>query len=319
MQRGDGGWVEATNSVSNRRPDRESVNVPGFKVSASSVAFLVKTARPGFWATSVWFYLLPLGGHQVFGDWRFWLGLVYVTLPFGLLIYGCNDLVDGDTDRLNPRKDTFLFGARPDDAQRAALPGWIAAVQLPFFAAFCMLCGWKALGWIAVLALLTAAYNLQPLALKGRAGWDVLNQVGYLLVFVLASWLCGLGQAPWFTFVFGALFAMHSHLLGQIMDYAPDLRAGRRTTAGVLGVRLAKLLMVVLLFVEAAVTVFAARDPVIAAFLAAGALFFAADAAVFWRDRPYAPWQMRGLFLGWNAAALASLPWVWHHATLAAR
>ena len=75
------------------------------------MSLLIKTARPGFWSTSVWFYLLPLGGQQVFGDWRFWLGLVYVTLPFGLLIYGCNDLVDGDTDRLNPRKDTFLFGA----------------------------------------------------------------------------------------------------------------------------------------------------------------------------------------------------------------
>ena len=87
--------------------------IPIFPRAAPSVGFLVKTARPGFWATSVWFYLLPLGGHHVFGDWRFWLGLVYVTLPFGLLIYGCNDLVDGDTDSLNPRKDTHLFVRGP--------------------------------------------------------------------------------------------------------------------------------------------------------------------------------------------------------------
>jgi 4-hydroxybenzoate polyprenyltransferase len=33
-----------------------------------------------------------------------------------------------------------------------------------------------------------------------------------------------------FPFVFGALFAMHSHLFGQIMDVAPDRLAGRRTT-----------------------------------------------------------------------------------------
>lgn len=289
-----------------------------FPLEVPSPAFLIKTARPGFWATSVWFYLLPLGGHHVFGDWRFWLGLIYVTLPFGLLIYGCNDLVDSDTDQLNPRKGNFLFGARPDAAQRAALPGWIAAVQVPFLAVFCFLLGWKAAAWFALLLLLTAAYNLPPLALKGRAGWDVLNQVGYLLVFVLASWLGGVAQAPWFTFVSGALFAMHSHLLGQIMDHEPDLRAGRRTTAGVLGVRAARFLMVFLLLGEAALTAFAAHDRVIAAFLLAGALFFAADAAFLWRDRPYPPWQMRGLFLGWNAAAILSLPWIWQQATLAA-
>ena len=291
----------------------------GASVAAPRVPFLIKTARPGFWSTSVWFYLLPLGGQQVFGDWRFWLGLVYVTLPFGLLIYGCNDLVDRDTDRLNPRKDTYLFGARPDEAQRAALPGWIAAVQLPFFGAFCVLFGWKAVAWIAVLLALTALYNLPPFACKGRAGWDVLNQVGYLLVFVLASWLCDRPQAPWFTFAFGALFAMHSHLFGQIMDHTPDLQAGRRTTAGVLGVRRAKALMVALLLVEAGLVEFAARDAVVAAFLAGGALFFAADAAILWRGAPYASWQMRLFFLVWNAASVLSLPWVWQQATLAAR
>lgn len=288
-------------------------------VSAPSAAFLIKTARPGFWSTSVWFYLLPLGGQQVFGDGRFWLGLAYVTLPFGLLIYGCNDLVDRETDRLNPRKDTFLFGARPDDAQRAALPFWIAAVQLPFFAAFCGMFGWNAVAWLAALLALTALYNLRPFACKGRAGWDVLNQVGYLLVFVLASWLCERPQAPWFTFAFGALFAMHSHLFGQIMDHAPDLQAGRRTSAGVLGVRGAKGLMVALLLTEAALVGCAARDLVIAGALGVGALFFALDATVLWRGAPYAPWQMRLFFLGWNAAALVSLPWVWHHAHLAAR
>src|SRR6185295_4363001 len=114
--------------------------------------------------------------------------------------------------------------------------------QIPFIAAFCFLLGWKAIAWIAALLLLTALYNVAPFALKGRPGGDLLNQVGYLLVFVLASWLCGLPQAPWFTFVFGLLFAMHSHLLGEIMDCEPDRAAGRRTTAVVIGVRRSKLL-----------------------------------------------------------------------------
>ena len=182
---------------------------------------MIKVARPGFWTTSLWFYLLPLGQRHVFTAWTFWLGAVYVTLPLGLLIYGWNDLVDAETDRRNPRKGTFLFGARGNEAQLAALPPWIFAVQALFGAAFVCVLGAKALGWLAALLAATAVYNWPPPGLKGRPPFDMLNQIGYLLVFVLSSWLNGVPQLPWQTFVFGALFAMHSHLFGQIMDVEP--------------------------------------------------------------------------------------------------
>src|SRR3989454_12143559 len=73
--------------------------------------------------------------------------------------------------------------------------------------------------------------------------YTTLFRSGYLLVFVLASWLNHVSQVPWFTFLFGAMFAMHSHLFGEIMDLEPDRRAGRRTLAGVLGARPAKWLL----------------------------------------------------------------------------
>jgi hypothetical protein len=56
--------------------------------------------------------MLPLGGRHVFGSLPFWLGIVYVTFPMGLLLYGWNDYVDFEVDRVNPRKGSFLFGAR---------------------------------------------------------------------------------------------------------------------------------------------------------------------------------------------------------------
>jgi hypothetical protein len=74
---------------------------------------------------------------------------------------------------------------------------------------------------------------------------------------------------------------------------------------------------VALLTAEAVLVWNAARDPWIAAALGGGALFFIADAAVLWRERPYAPWQMRLFFLGWNAVAVLSIPWMWKTATLA--
>lgn len=279
--------------------------------------FLLKVSRPGFWTTSIWFFLLPIGQRAAWERWEFWLGLVYVSFPLGLLIYGWNDVVDEETDRLNPRKDTFLFGARPTRAQIAALPWRIALVQAPFVIVFAWLLGAKALAWFAALVLATALYNWPRIGFKGRPGFDLLNQCGYLLVFVLASWLCAVPQLPWSTFVFGALFAMHSHLFGEIMDLAPDRAAGRRTLAVAIGILRAKAMLVALLTVESLLVWNVARDPWIAAALGGGALFFIADATVFWRERPYAPWQMRMFFLGWNAVAVLSIPWIWKTATLA--
>ena len=278
--------------------------------------FLVKVARPGFWTTSLWFYLLPLGQRHVFGQWTFWLGLFYVMFPLGLLIYGWNDLVDAETDRLNPRKGTFLFGARPNEAQLAALPWWMAAVELSFAAAFVCLLGPKALAWVAAMVFATMIYNWPPPGLKGRPPFELLNQAGYLLVFVLSSWLNGVPQLPWQTFLFGTLFAMHAHLFGQIMDVEPDRLSGRRTTAVLIGTVPAKVLISTLLLAEGVLVYLGFHDWLIAAFLAASAGWFTLDALLLWRARTYRPVEMRCFLLGWNAVAVVSMGWVWSTATL---
>jgi 4-hydroxybenzoate polyprenyltransferase len=278
--------------------------------------FLLKASRPGFYLTALWFYLLPVGGVFVFDSWRFWLGAVYVTFPLGLLIYGWNDIVDYETDRLNPRKGNFLFGAKAAPGQLRRLPLGIALVQIPFLAAFVWLEGWRVLPWAAALIFATAIYNGPRGGLKGRPPFELLNQVGYVLVFVLASWLADVPQLPWSTFVFGALFAMHSHLFGQIMDVVPDRAAGRRTTAVVLGIVPSKLLLVGFLAVEAALVGWYSAALTMATFLAAAALWFLADATLLWRDRLYETAQMRAFLLGWNAVALASMPLVWWSAAL---
>jgi 4-hydroxybenzoate polyprenyltransferase len=281
------------------------------------IAWLLKVARPGFWLTSIWFYLLPVGGRVVWNTWTFWIGLFYITLPLGLLIYGWNDAGDFENDVANPRKDTFLFGARPSAAQIAALPHWIAMTQIPFVLVFAFLLGAKSFAWWAALVAATAIYNAPRVGTKGWPGVDLLNQTAYLLVFVLSSWLNDVPQLPWFTFVFGALFAIHSHLFGEIMDHQPDLAAGRRTTAGVLGMIPAKFLLALLLTAEALLIWSCTRDPWISVALALGAAFFVLDGAVLWRAHPYTNRQMRFAFLGWNAVALMSIPWVWRTATLA--
>jgi lycopene elongase/hydratase (flavuxanthin-forming) len=282
-----------------------------------NLVFLLKAARPGFWITSIWFYLLPLGGRNVFGTYGFWLGLVYVTFPLGLFIYGWNDCVDAETDRLNPRKDSYLFGARGTAAQLARLPWWIALAQLPFLALFAAKIGWiRTLAYYGALTFATWLYNNPRGGAKTRPGFDLANQIAYLLVFALSSWLNEVPQLPWHTYIFGAMFAMHSHLFGEVMDLEPDRTVGRRTTGLVLGPIGSKWLLATMLLSEAVLIYVCTRDVLIAGALAAGSIWFVADLFWLWRDRPYSAREARLFFLGWNAAALVTAPIVWRTATL---
>ena len=214
---------------------------------------LIKVARPGFWPTHLWFFLLPLGQRELFGSLGFWLGCFYVCFPLGLLIYGWNDLFDAESDRRNARKDSWLFGARLDDEGLRRLPLWIAVVQLPFVVGFTALFGAKMILWFVALVAANALYNWPRFGWKNWPVLDLVNQVGYLLVFVLASWVCQVPQLNAVAMVFSALFAMQSHLFGQIMDVDADRAAGRRTTASVIGVRASKLVVVALLVAAAAI------------------------------------------------------------------
>src|ERR1700739_2417525 len=77
----------------------------------SELVFLLQVSRPGLWSTTALFYLMPLGRADFLHSRVLWLGLFYVLFPLGFLLYGVNDIVDAEADRLNPRKGTFLFGS----------------------------------------------------------------------------------------------------------------------------------------------------------------------------------------------------------------
>lgn len=273
------------------------------------VVEIVKVARPGFWPTQLWFFLLPMAGRDMFGSFPFWLGAVYVCFPLGLLLYGWNDLGDVETDELNSRKDSWLFGARPDSQMRSRLPWIIALVQVPFVIAFVMIAGPPMLVWFAAVLLTNMTYN--------NFGWkslpllDLLNQVGYLLIFVLASWICGLDQLSAPAMIFSALFAMQSHLFGQLMDLQEDRSAGRQSTAIVLGYRPAKLLLSLLMWIEAAIAALYFQGIVVSLFMFAGALFFLADA--FWGPQRYSILFSKGCFVVWNVIVISTMHLVWRY------
>ncbi len=127
-----------------------SPSVVARQQSHSYLVFLLQVSRPGLWCTTAMFYLMPLGHADILHFGRLWLGLVFVLFPLGFLLYGVNDIVDAETDALNPRKGTFLFGSRGALEQLAALKWQIAVVQVPFVAAFYFLVGPRILWWYAL-------------------------------------------------------------------------------------------------------------------------------------------------------------------------
>jgi len=293
-----------------------SPSVASRQQSHSYLVFLLQVSRPGLWSTTALFYLMPMGHADILHSGKLWLGLFFVLFPLGFLLYGANDIVDAETDALNPRKGTFMFGSRGAREQLSALRWQIAAVQIPFAIAFYFFVGPRILWWYGLLLVAVGLYNAPGIAWKGRPPFDVLIQASYLLVFVLSSWLNNAAQLPWQTFVFGAMFAMHSHIFGEVMDIEPDRLSGRRTSATAIGRVLAKFLIAAFLVIETALVHVFFRDSIITNFLAFGALWFLIDATFLWKSRAYSPKEMRLFLWGWNAAALLGMFWNWTHGTL---
>src|SRR5438046_7429113 len=136
-----------------------SPSVASRQQSHSYLVFLLQVSRPGLWSTTTLFYLMPLGHAAIFHSGKLWLGLFYVLFPLGFLLYGVNDIVDARADSLNPRKGTFMFGSRGAREQLAALKWQIAAVQVPFLAAFYFFVGPRILWWYVRLLLAVGLYN----------------------------------------------------------------------------------------------------------------------------------------------------------------
>jgi 4-hydroxybenzoate polyprenyltransferase len=272
-----------------------------------TVVAIVKVSRPGFWPTTLWFYLLPFAQRDMFSTPAFWVGAAYVCFPLGLLLYGWNDCYDAATDAINPRKDSWIFGARPEAKIRRMLPYVIAVIHGCFLAGFVAIAGSKMLGWFALVMFTNATYN--NLGFKQMPILDVLNQVGYVLVFVLASWLCAVPQLNTPAMIFSALFAMISHLFGQVMDIEPDRIAGRRSTAIMLGSRWAKALIAGLILVSATIAWNSFTGWYVGLFMLAGSVFFVIDAIA--GPERYPVLFTKVFFLGWNAVVLVTMHFIW--------
>jgi 4-hydroxybenzoate polyprenyltransferase len=277
----------------------------------------LKVSRPGLWFQTLWLYTLPTSQSAVFHSFAFWLGLAYVTFPLNFLAYGWNDIVDFENDQNNPRKDSFLFGARGSKEELTRLPLAIVLVQAPFFAVFLCLPHGLMIGLLLVgIIIANLLYNLPHAGWRGCPPLELINQAGYLLILPLSVILNQTTAVSWAAVGYLILFCTHSHLMGEVMDVIPDARANRNTTARVLGVKATKLIVVGMVITEGLLLGFRFRDWVLGGFLLLGSVWLLLDLFVIYRDRPYTRNEFRLFGLAINASGFASMIWVWNVGTL---
>ena len=201
--------------------------------------FLLKTSRPQFWLGSTAFFLIGASSVGLSGA-PFWLGLLFCTLPAGLLINGVNDIFDRDSDAANPRK--VREGSKLDD-QKVTLISKSAAVVASASLAVCILTHQHlACGVLLLLIATWCAYSCPPLRTKGTPFIDsITNGVGMLLFLVFARALQAGNTTSLFNFsevvwmLFFGVIAVHA--LQTLWDIECDSGANDRTIGTVLQVK----------------------------------------------------------------------------------
>lgn len=161
--------------------------------------------------------------------------LLWLTLPFNLLIYGVNDIFDQETDAKNPRKGT-LEGARIRAREVSRIWRGVLLLNVPFFAYFFLRFPTAAVLWMLLYTAIFLGYSVPPLRFKARPYLDSVSNAAYAfpLVFVplaLGSstvWPAAIGLMAW---------SAAKHSFDAVQDLKEDYAAGIITTAVRLGVR----------------------------------------------------------------------------------
>ncbi len=196
---------------------------------------LLHISRPVLWINTVGPATV---GMWLSGDllrWDFLPIVLWLTLPFNLLIYGTNDVFDQETDAKNPRKGT-LEGARLRPGEVPRIWRGVLLANLPFLIYFVLSLPSGAILWLLLYALLFVGYSVPPARFKARPYLDSLSNAAYAfpLVFVPLAfsappvWPAAAGLMAW---------SAAKHTFDAVQDVDEDRKVGIETTAVRLGPR----------------------------------------------------------------------------------
>jgi 4-hydroxybenzoate polyprenyltransferase len=196
---------------------------------------LFHISRPVLWINTVGPATV---GMWLSGDlwrWDFLPILLWLTLPFNLLIYGVNDIFDQETDAKNPRKGT-LEGARIGPEEVRHVWRGVLFTNLPLLIYFVFFLSSGAILWMLLYALLFVGYSAPPTRFKARPYVDSLSNAAYAfpLVFVPLA----LSASPVWPAAAGLMvWSAAKHTFDAVQDIDEDRKVGIETTAIRLGPR----------------------------------------------------------------------------------
>jgi 4-hydroxybenzoate polyprenyltransferase len=236
------------------RIDRPVAPVP----ASLSLPDLLRVSRAGLIASHLWAFLVPAIHGPAQWSSSAWVGLVYVTVPLGLLIYGWNDYFDWDVDPMSPRKlsrgTAAFFGPSLSREQLASLPLYILGAQLPFALAWAMTGHPWLVGWMALMALGNGLYNGPGLRLSRVPVAAELTATGIYLLIVWLGVLTHSPVMPWWCWLFAALSILNFQILGTLADAEQDAAVGKRTLSVAFGRTTSRVAVLVSLLIKAALT-----------------------------------------------------------------
>ncbi len=196
---------------------------------------LLHISRPVLWINTVGPGVV---GMWLSGDlWRWDLLpiVLWLTLPFNLLIYGVNDVFDQETDAKNPRKGT-IEGARIGAGEPSQIWRGVLFTNLPFLIYFVLLLPSPAILWVFLYALLFVGYSVPPARFKARPFLDSLSNVAYAFPLVFTP--LALSAAPVWPAALGLMaWSAAKHTFDAVQDVDEDREASIETTAVRLGPR----------------------------------------------------------------------------------
>jgi 4-hydroxybenzoate polyprenyltransferase len=190
---------------------------------------LLYISRPVLWINTVGPATVGMWLAGVLWSWQALPILLWLTLPFNLLIYGVNDVFDQETDAQNPRKGT-LEGARIERTEVRPIALGVVVSNLPFLIYFALLVPPSAVAWMLLYALLFVGYSVPPARFKARPYLDSLSNAAY--AFPLVFMPLALGASPVWPAAIGLMaWSAAKHAFDAVQDVDEDRMVGITTTA----------------------------------------------------------------------------------------
>lgn len=200
-----------------------------------AVRRLVHISRPVLWINTIGSGLVAVWLTGALFDLRALPVILWLTLPFNLLIYGVNDIYDQDTDAANPRKGS-IEGARIRQSEVRLIAWAVAIVNVPFLVFFLVTLPPLANAALLLYVGVFVFYSAPPLRFKARPFLDSLSNAAYALPLVIVP--LALGVTPVWAAATGLMaWSVAKHAFDAVQDIVEDRDAGIETTAVRLGAR----------------------------------------------------------------------------------